>query len=39
MELLGKSEALMSYVYGPKFGNVESRLFLLSAQRLNIKSM
>jgi hypothetical protein len=29
MELLAKSEMLTSYVYRPKFGNAESRLYLL----------
>jgi hypothetical protein len=27
------------YVYGPKFGNTESRLFLFAAQRFNTESM
>jgi hypothetical protein len=39
MELLEKSEALVSYIYGPKFGNAESRLFLFATENLNIKSM
>jgi hypothetical protein len=29
MELLVKPEILKSYVYGPTFGNAESRLYLL----------
>jgi hypothetical protein len=32
MELLVKSEISTSYIYGPTFGNVESRLFLFAAQ-------
>jgi hypothetical protein len=39
MELLVKPELLMSYIYGPTFGNTESLLFLLSAQCFNIESM
>jgi hypothetical protein len=39
MELLVKPEILTSYIYGPTFGNAESRLFLLSAQCFNIESM
>jgi hypothetical protein len=39
MELLVKPEILMSYIYGPTFGNAESRLFLFAAQCFNIKSM
>jgi hypothetical protein len=27
------------YMYGPTFGNAESRLFLFAAQRFNIESM
>jgi hypothetical protein len=29
MELLVKPEMFTSYIYGPAFGNAESRLFLL----------
>jgi hypothetical protein len=32
MELLVKPEILTSYIYGPTFGNAESRLFLFGAQ-------
>jgi hypothetical protein len=32
MELLVKPEIFMSYIYGPTFGNAESRLFLFAAQ-------
>jgi hypothetical protein len=39
MELLVKPEILKSCIYGPKFGNAESRLFLFSAQCFNIESM
>jgi hypothetical protein len=39
MELLVKPEILTSYLYGPTFGNAESRLFLFAAQRFNIESM
>jgi hypothetical protein len=41
MELLVKPEILMSYtcMYGPTFGNAESRLFLFAAQFFNIESM
>jgi hypothetical protein len=42
MELLVKPEILMSYIYiyiyGPTFGNAESRLFLFAAQCFNIKT-
>jgi hypothetical protein len=37
MELLVKQEILTSYVYGPTFGNAESRLFLFAAQCFNIE--
>jgi hypothetical protein len=30
---------LMSYIYGPTFGNAESRLFLFAAQCFKIESM
>jgi hypothetical protein len=30
-----KPEILTSYIYGPTFGNAESRLFLFSAQCFN----
>jgi hypothetical protein len=39
MELLVKPEILTSYIYGPMFGNAESRLFLFAAQCFNIESM
>jgi hypothetical protein len=35
MELLVKTEILTSYIYGPTFGNAESRLFLFAAQCFN----
>jgi hypothetical protein len=38
MELFVKPEVL-SYIYGPRFGNAESRLFLFDAQCFNIESM
>jgi hypothetical protein len=39
MELLVKPENLTSYIYGPTFGNAESRIFLSATQYLNIESM
>jgi hypothetical protein len=39
MEFLVKPEILMSYIYGPTFGNAEIRLFLFAAQCFNTKSM
>jgi hypothetical protein len=36
MELLLKPEILTSYIYGPTFGNAESRL---AAQSFNIEPM
>jgi hypothetical protein len=39
MELLVKSEILTSYIYGPTFGNAESRLFLFYTQCFNTESM
>jgi hypothetical protein len=39
MELLVLPEILMSYIYGPTFGNAESRLFLFATQCFNIESM
>jgi hypothetical protein len=39
IELLAKPEILTSYMYGPTFGNAESRLFLFAAQCFNIESM
>jgi hypothetical protein len=41
MEFLVKPEMLMSYIYiyGPTFGNAESRLFLFAAQCFNTESM
>jgi hypothetical protein len=38
MELLVKPEILTSYVYGPTFGNAESRLFLFAAQCFDTES-
>jgi len=35
MEFLVKPEMLTSYIYGPTFGNAESRLFLFAAQCFN----
>jgi hypothetical protein len=37
MELLVKPEILTSYIYGPRFGNAESRLFLFAALCFNIE--
>jgi hypothetical protein len=41
IELLVKPEILTSYIYGPTFGNAESRLFLhvFAAQCFNTESM
>jgi hypothetical protein len=39
MELLVKPEILTSYIYGPTFGNAESRLVLIAAKSFNIESM
>jgi hypothetical protein len=39
MELLVKPEILTSYIYGPTFGNAESRLFLFAAHCFNTESM
>jgi hypothetical protein len=39
MEFLAKQEILTSYIYGPTFGNAESRLFLFAAQCFNTESM
>jgi hypothetical protein len=39
MELFVKPEILTSYIYGPTFGNAESRLFLFAAQCCNTESM
>jgi hypothetical protein len=39
MELLVKPEILTSYMYGPTFGNAESRLFLFAAQCFSTESM
>jgi hypothetical protein len=36
---LCKAKNLTSYIYGPTFGNAESRLFLFSAQCFNTESM
>jgi hypothetical protein len=35
MELLVKPEILTSYIYGPTFGNADSRIFLFAAQCFN----
>jgi hypothetical protein len=35
MEILVKPEILTSYIYGPTFGNAESRLCLSAAQCFN----
>jgi hypothetical protein len=39
MELLVKPEILTSYIYGPTFGNAESRIFLFAVQCCNTKTM
>jgi hypothetical protein len=39
MELLVKPEILTLCIYGPIFGNAESRLFLFDAQCFKIESM
>jgi hypothetical protein len=39
MELLVKPEMLTLFLYGPTFGNAESRLFLFAAHCFNIESM
>jgi hypothetical protein len=39
MELLVKPEILMSYIYGPTFGDAESRLFVFAVQCFNTESM
>ena len=39
MELLVKPEMLMSYMYGPTFGNAESRLFVFAAQCFNTEPL
>jgi hypothetical protein len=39
MELLVKPEMLTSYMYGPTFGNTESRLIIFVAKCFNIESM
>jgi hypothetical protein len=39
MELLVKPDILTSYIYGPMFGNAESRLFQFSAHCFNTESM
>jgi hypothetical protein len=39
MELIVKPEILTSYIYGPTFGNTESRLFLFATQCFNVESM
>jgi hypothetical protein len=39
MDLLVKPEILTSYIYGPTFGNVESRFFVFAAQCFNTESV
>jgi hypothetical protein len=39
MELPVKPEILTLYIYGPKFGNAESRLVLFAAQCFNTESV
>ena len=39
MELLVKPEILMSFIYGPTFGNAESRLFVFAAQCFNTEPL
>jgi hypothetical protein len=39
MELLVEPEILTLFIYGPMFGNAESRLFLFAAQCFSIESM
>jgi hypothetical protein len=39
MDFLVNPEILTSYIYGPTFGNAESRFFLFSAQCFNNESM
>jgi hypothetical protein len=39
LELRVRTEILMSYIYGPTFGNAESRIFLFAAQCFNTESM
>jgi hypothetical protein len=39
MELLVQPEILTSYIYGLRFDNAESHLFLFAAQCFNIESM
>jgi hypothetical protein len=39
MELLVKPDILTSYIYGPTFGNAESRLILFAARCFNIELM
>ena len=39
MELLVKPEMLTSYMYGPTYGNAESRLFLFAEKSFNTESM
>jgi hypothetical protein len=39
MDLLVKPEILTLYIYRPRFGNAESRLFLFAAQCFSIESM
>ena len=39
MELLVKPEISTSYIYGPTFGNTESRFFLFASQCFNAESV
>jgi hypothetical protein len=39
MQLLVKPEILKLYMYGPNFGDAESRLFPFAAQCFNTESM
>jgi hypothetical protein len=39
MELFVEPEMLTSYIYGPTFGNAESRIILFAAQYFNTESM
>jgi hypothetical protein len=39
MELLLKPEISSSYIYGPTFGNAQSRLLLFAVKCFNIESM
>jgi hypothetical protein len=39
MELFVMTEILTSYIYGPMFGNPESRIFVFAAQCFNTESV